>query len=273
MDSVSKALLLVSGESGPPQGQQAYTTPGTYSWVAPAGVTSVCVVCVGGGSYKSAAGLGWKNNIAVTPGTSYTLRVGNRSPSDYVSGQSSYFINESTVRGGGGNWNSNVGGTWTGDGGGNGGGSGGTLGAAGAGGYTGNGANATAAYNANGLAGSGGGGGSGALRNGGDYYFYGGGGGGVGILGQGANGTAGVYDNTGASNFATFGGGGGSGGGTGGTGTSSYSPGNGGSYGGAGAGAYDGPADVETMQPGQSGAVRIIWGAGRSFPSTNTGDV
>jgi hypothetical protein len=24
---------------------------------------------------------------------------------------------------------------------------------------------------------------------------------------------------------------------------------------------------------GVSGAVRIIWGAGRSFPSTNTGDV
>jgi hypothetical protein len=26
-----------------------YTTPGTYSWVAPTGVTSVSVVCVGGG--------------------------------------------------------------------------------------------------------------------------------------------------------------------------------------------------------------------------------
>ena len=32
-----------------PAGQQAYTTAGTYSWVAPAGVTSVSVVAVGGG--------------------------------------------------------------------------------------------------------------------------------------------------------------------------------------------------------------------------------
>ena len=33
----------------PPTGQVAYTTSGTYSWVAPDGVNSVCVVCVGGG--------------------------------------------------------------------------------------------------------------------------------------------------------------------------------------------------------------------------------
>jgi hypothetical protein len=68
------------------------------------------------------------------------------------------------------------------------------------------------------------------------------GGGGVGILGQGANGSAN--------------GGGGSGGS------------NGGSIGGAygGGGGTDG-------NNGGTGAVRIIWGAGRSFPSTNTGNV
>ena len=33
----------------PVQGQQAYTTPGTYSWTCPAGVYSVSAVCVGGG--------------------------------------------------------------------------------------------------------------------------------------------------------------------------------------------------------------------------------
>ena len=38
-----------SGVSGVVTGQQAYTTAGTYSWVAPAGVTSVSVVAVGGG--------------------------------------------------------------------------------------------------------------------------------------------------------------------------------------------------------------------------------
>ncbi len=31
------------------QGQSAYTTPGTYTWVAPAGASSASVVCVGGG--------------------------------------------------------------------------------------------------------------------------------------------------------------------------------------------------------------------------------
>lgn len=270
MDSVSRALLIAGGESGPPQGQQAYTTPGTYSWTAPAGVTSVCVVCVGGGSYKSAGGLGWKNNIAVTPGTSYTVRVGNRSPTDYVSGQSSYFISEATVKGGGGNWNSTIGGNYTGDGGGNGGGGAGSLGAGGAGGYTGNGADSRAVYNGDGAAGSGGGGGSGALRNQADYYFWAGGGGGVGILGQGSNGAAGIYN---SGTGAAGGGGGGSGGNNGNTGLAAYSPGNGGLYGGAGGGGYDGPADTEYFQSGVAGAVRIIWGAGRSFPSTNTGDV
>ena len=33
----------------PVPSQQAYTTAGTYSWVAPASVTSVSVVCVGAG--------------------------------------------------------------------------------------------------------------------------------------------------------------------------------------------------------------------------------
>jgi hypothetical protein len=71
--------------SPPPAGQQAYTTPGTYSWVAPLGVTSVSVVTVGGGGggggspsyYKGGGGggLGYKNNISVTPGASYTVVV------------------------------------------------------------------------------------------------------------------------------------------------------------------------------------------------------
>jgi hypothetical protein len=44
-------------------GQQAYTTSGSYSWVCPAGVTSVSVVAVGGGgeagqSYNVDAGAG-----------------------------------------------------------------------------------------------------------------------------------------------------------------------------------------------------------------------
>lgn len=73
-------------------GDQLYDTPGTYSWTAPAGVTSVCVVCIGGGGAGTrgtspsdvnqlrrgggGGGLGWKNNIAVTPGQTYTVVVG-----------------------------------------------------------------------------------------------------------------------------------------------------------------------------------------------------
>ena len=36
-------------KSGPVTGSQSYTTAGTYSWVAPAGVTKVSVVAVRGG--------------------------------------------------------------------------------------------------------------------------------------------------------------------------------------------------------------------------------
>ena len=42
---------LAGGES--PVGQQEYTSPGSYNWTAPDGVTLVCVVAVGtGGSWK-----------------------------------------------------------------------------------------------------------------------------------------------------------------------------------------------------------------------------
>ncbi len=67
-------------------GQQAYTSPGTYSWTCPQGVYSVSVVCVGGGGAGACSGsaaggggggaLAYKNNISVTPGASYTVVVG-----------------------------------------------------------------------------------------------------------------------------------------------------------------------------------------------------
>ena len=49
MDSVSRQLLM-GGTPLTQSGQQAYTTPGTYTWTVPVGVTSVSVVCVGGGA-------------------------------------------------------------------------------------------------------------------------------------------------------------------------------------------------------------------------------
>jgi hypothetical protein len=77
----SPASASSNSVTPPPVGQQAYTTAGTYSWVAPAGVTSVSVVVVagggGGGGGGGTGGVGgalrWGNNIAavriIWPGT------------------------------------------------------------------------------------------------------------------------------------------------------------------------------------------------------------
>lgn len=259
----------------PPTGQQAFTTPGTFTWIAPSGVTSVSAVCVGsgaGGSYNwannagSGGGLGWKNNIPVVPGQSYTVVVADRGPANAANGSTSYFISAATVAGYGGGYNSatggpnqnSYGGGWVGDGGGAGGHSGTYQGGGGAGGYTGNGGNAP-----NG-SGSGGGGGAGS------YYSstYGtGAGGGVGIYGQGTSGLGGT-NRTGSNGY---GGGGGSGGSTGANGEPASAGGNninGGTYGGGGGG----PGTSYGGGYGGQGAVRIIWGPGRAFPSTLTTD-
>ena len=256
--------------AGPAVGQVEYTTPGTYSWTAPEGVVSVSVVCVGGGGagFSSAtvtaratgggAGLGWKNNITVVPGQSYTVVVGlgGRQASlggSITNGQDSYFIsadNNAYATGKGGRSGTSgaggAGGGFFGDGGGQGGSgivrtSNRDSGGGGAGGYSGNGANG---INTGGGPGTAAPAGSGAGGSGGPN---GNGGGGVGIYGRGADGNEW--------------GGGGSGGGGGGFFGSS------GAYGGGGSTHYNiyyaSPAD---------GAVRIIWGPGRSFPATNTAD-
>jgi hypothetical protein len=249
-----------------PIGASLYHTSGTYSWTAPANVYSVSVVAIGGGaggtnSPEVAGGggaLGWKNNISVTPGQSYTVVAGSGGVN--AAGGDSYFINSGTVRGGGGVQGGTA--TYTGDGGGNGGlgqtgGNGIEPGGGGAGGYTGSGgqggSNSNGTTPGSGSGGGGGGGGSGDLR--------GGGGGGVGVYGQGASGGGG-------SNGSTYGSGG-SGGSGGGNGTS---PGSdvdiyGGDYGGGSFGRFGNGGTAY----GARGAVRIIWGANRSFPTTNVG--
>jgi len=273
------------------QGQINYTVPGSYTFTAPAGVTLVHVLCVGGGGGGvngtgggGGGGLGWKNNIPVSEGLSYTVVVGTGG--NGVDGSASFFINPSIVSGGGGRDGSvRTGGTFTGDGGGNGGdgGLGGAGGGGGAGGYTGNGGQGGAGNwissptTSPGQAGSGGGGGGG----GGAYNTYGngngvsagGGGGGVGIFGPGADGAGGasVYDLWGPPG----GGGGGGSNGTAGEGGSgnffwqSPDPGGaGGLYGGGGGG-----PDNSTQSVAGGGAVRIIWGPTRQWPSTNVGNV
>jgi hypothetical protein len=228
------------------QGQQVFTGNGTYSWVAPTGVTSVSVVAVGGqtsGNNCPGGGLGWKNNISVTPGNSYEVGVGQ-----------SYFISQCIVAGRVGS--SGIGGTYTGDGGGNGGnrscpGAGSNGGGGGAGGYTGNGGNGGAQPSNAGLTAGAGGGGGGGIATVNNMQFQGQGGGGVGLLGQGTSGAAGGCN--------------GGSGGTKGRGGNESGSSTGGTYGG-GVGGGGGSA--------AGGAVRIIWpGATRLFPSTNTGDV
>ena len=269
-------------------GQTAYTSPGTYSWVCPADVYYVNVVAVGaggggfyspsGGAGGGGGGLGWINNYPVTPGNSYTVVVGaggdGGSSSNGSAGENSYFVSTTTVCGFGGSggnlstWQGGSGGTFFPPTQGGNGGKGGDRasvdysgGGGGAGGYSGNGGaggpgTITSSAAATGSAGSGGGAGGGG---GGDSVFTGGGGGGVGILGEGASGTGGA----GSVTSSGTGGGGGSGGSSGGVGLP-------GTFGGGGSGS---DSTANTDPDGAAGAVRIIWGPNRAFPSTNTGDL
>lgn len=274
-------------------GQAAYTSPGTYTWYVPAGVTSVSVVAVGGGaggngtgnnSGGGGGGLAYSNNITVTPGDYHNVRVAaGGTGALYSPGGSGGYSQFSVANGGGGYWAigyggnpvyNNVGGSGGGAGvngsgngfqggyGGNGGSSSYTAGGGGAAGYGGNGG--TGAYSSSssdGGAGSGGGGGGGGAGS--SNGAPGGNGGGVGIFGQGSNGAGGT------GNYKGNGGAG--------------SGGSGQTYGGGGGGgwwytAYDPcgiPIRAEVKgNDGGSGAVRIIWpGNTRYFPSTNTGDM
>jgi hypothetical protein len=269
---------------------------GTFSWTAPSGITSVSVVAVGGGSSGanswasaggSGGGLGWKNNITVVPGQSYTVKVGRgQSGSDGNNyGGNSYFIDISTVAGGGGSHatfgtseplvgtRNGYGGGYVGDGGGQGGNSSSYSGGAGAGGYTGRGGNANSDYMPN-PADSGGGAGGG-------YYSstYGSGaGGGVGLNGKGTTAVSGNYmynPYQGYNNSYNYGSGGlgGSGGTNGGYGENPFaSTGNFGPAGGTYGGGGGGPGTSWPGGAGGQGGVRIIWGQNRVYPSTNTTD-
>ena len=224
--------------------QAIYTTPGTWSWTAPPGVTSVSVVAVGGGgggttlwggASGGGAGLAWTNNIPVTPGQTYCVVVGNGG-GGCGSGCASYFKCGSIVSGGGGGgavsgcccgshfrFGGN-GGPYVGQGGGYGGAGGTVPYGGGAGGYTNSGREWPSPAGVGGAAAAGGG----------STY----GGGGVGLFGLGPSGISN---------------------GQGGSGGSPGGPQNGGAYGGGA-----GPCGS-----GACGAVRIIWpGNLRSFPST-----
>ena len=270
---------------------QNFTTPGTYSWTAPAGVTSVSVVAVGSGGtggYQwssgggGGGGLGYKNNISVTPGQTYTVEVGAAGPtmvtnatSSTAMGNNSYFISDTTVCGFGagrggtdstGSGNGGYGGGYTGDGGGRGGDAGysgnWTRSGGGAGGYSGQGADG-----GDGDAGQGGGGGAGQHHS---STWGSPGGGGVGLFGEGTSGAA--------STTTGEGGKGGSGGSDGADGeplsNNKISSGDitGGDFGGGGGGSGTSAGGG----PGGGGAVRLVWTTGSDtieFPSTNVGAI
>jgi hypothetical protein len=233
-------------------GSVYYDTVGVYTWVAPAGVTKVSVLAIGGGA-MGGGGLGYKNNITVVPGNSYSLRVGQGQSGNSCQAQS-YFCSPSLVRGGGSIGFSGA--SYTGDGGGNGGCNPSTnSGGGGAGGYAGKGGNGGGGSFANGCAGAGGGGGGGGGAY--NYSCGGGGGGGTGIYGQGSSGSGGG---------PRFGGGGGSSGNCGSNG--GFNGGNGGRYGGGTGSPYSGRCGA-CFGCGARGVVRIIWpGNTRAFPST-----
>jgi len=88
-------------------GQELFTDVGVSTWTCPEEVTNIAAVCIGGGgggggggdggAPGAGGGLGWKNNIPVTPGTDYYVLVGgggSRTGIDnpYNDGVGSHFI-------------------------------------------------------------------------------------------------------------------------------------------------------------------------------------
>jgi len=286
-----------------PVGQTPYTSAGTYTFTVPSNCTSISAVTIGGGGGGGGCDgnqvRGETNNgggggglaygtIAVTPGETLTVAVGSGGnaggdDSPGTAGGTTTISRGATVLlsgggGAGGQYRSQgspaaAGGASGGTlriGGGSGGASGtgsnnsGATGGGGAGGYSGAGG-AGGAFNSAGSASTGAGGGGGGGFNTGSDTLRAGGGGGVGILGSGGNGTGG-----------TGGTGGGGGGGSSGTSGGGNTTGIGGTYGGGGGGKADAASAAGTGTPtggaGTGGAVRIIWGPGRSYPSTNVAD-
>ena len=100
------------------EGEVVFNTSGAHTWVAPASAAhfGIAVIAVGGGGGcrgigggGGGGGLGYKNNISVTAGQGYPLVVGaggaaSNSEGDGTdnAGGDSYFIDATTVKGGGG---------------------------------------------------------------------------------------------------------------------------------------------------------------------------
>lgn len=296
----TSAVAINDSSATVPSGSAAFSSPGTFSWTVPEGVTSICGVAIGGGgggmcsrgtisgtqvtaAGGAGGGLGYFNALSVTPGDTVEIVVGaggsggarDAQQSGRTNGQngSNSLIRYNSVtyaqgNGGNGGKTSTVnGGTYIGGsgtvsgGGGNGGNGYGTSGGwdggagGGAGGYSGNGGSGGPNIGSNGSGGGGGGASSDDYQYAGGFSQTGGSGGSTGTLGEGTSGTRGVYDYN--LNYGTP-----QNGGAGSVKTSA-------TYGGGGAGgtmyAYY-TAGTRSAGGGSNGAVRIVWGANKSFP-------
>ncbi len=207
----------------------------SYSWTVPAGVTSISVICVGGGgagetnhdgASGGGGGLAYKNGLAVTPGDTVNVYVGGGGFSagwgqtNPDSGQSSYITYNGTnyaVAGGGEGAQGSAGDGWysnsnsfpntNSDGGGHGGSGyhqgGSRQSGGGAGGYSGGGETNSGRCGNPGYSGqyaqngqNGGGGGAHSQNGGSQGYSCGGGG--TGVYGQGSDGAKGDPNNNGS---------------------------------------------------------------------------
>ena len=274
-------------------------TPTQHDWVVPTDVTSICAVVIGSGAgsttadYIGGSGSGWAgsgggggalsyvNNIAVTPGETLTVLVGvasgvvssgrgaggcisalRRGGTDLCSVTSSQGGRESSFLDIGGSfksWGGNVN-VGTGGDGGDGGQSQNGLdgcGGGGAGGYSGGGGTGYGRSAQTKISPAGGGASGGSNHTLTNVSHSLNNGGGVSPYGEGATGT----DQLSSTNTHGNGGSGGS------NGTNA----GGGLYGGGGGGKkYQNTSGTYPLGAGgAAGCVRILWGAGRAFPSTN----
>lgn len=271
----------------PKVGEAVWTTPGTYTFTVPDGITSVCAVVVGAGGagYDGTAGgsSSFGSSVTATGGAV----GGSNGTAGALGGQGGLAYGGD---GGGHGGNSGAGSYETGGGGAGGySGNGGTGGSSNSGGSTGGNANSAAT-------GSGGGGGGGGSSSG-----RGGGGGGVGLFGRGADGVGGIGAKRNANTTSS---GRDGGGGSGGEGNANAVGGNGGRCGGGGGGdgartggggggltwknniavtpgqkitvtvgkggesTYNRATNPADKSPtGGDGGVRVIWGPDRSFPN------
>jgi hypothetical protein len=303
MSGIQNAFGFMRGAAVVVTGQQQYTTPGNYSWVAPSGVTSISAIVVGAGAggqkgncrycgcsgntfYYSgvgggAGGLAYKNNITVVPGTSYNVQVGKGGcistppTNSYFKGTCTIYATFGAGCAGGNGLGPCVVGFQGGQGGsgycsvssGNysGGGGGGVNFKLTRGCSSKGGSTNTclALANAGACGGASGGNSTPNILN---LGKNGGGGGGLGLLGRGSSGAAPVCTGQGGN--------GGSGGSNGCNGTICCNTGTGGNYGGGGGGGAYRNGTKNLGGNGAGGAVRIIWpGTTRAFPSTCTGNL